>query len=178
MIFFKIGKNSFTELAFTKVKRMSDNELSSWISTPMSFIQIEFDLSRLTSEIDMIYERSYTIMRKKKTMKHLRWFYPPELVELLALIRKSKPSERNKIKNRYTNVMRRIKVKNLEPMPVNMTRNMLRKKDKPIKIDISSKPCHNEKIIANEFAQYVLMKKYIQTKALEPQVSEGYCDHH
>lgn len=110
MILFKIGKNSSTECVFTKVKRISDQELSSWISTPMSVIQMELKLRRLASEIALIYERSHTIIREKEKKKHVRWFYHPEVVELRALIRKAEPLERNKVKNRYINIMRRIKV--------------------------------------------------------------------
>ena len=64
MIFFKIDKNSSTELVFSKVKRMSDQELASWTSTPMSFIQMEWDLIRLTSEMEMIYQRAYITICK------------------------------------------------------------------------------------------------------------------
>ena len=157
---------------------MSDQELASWNTTPMAFIQIEQDLISLTSEIQNIHDRAYITIYRRKLTKHQIWFNHPELVELRDLIRKAEQFERNKLKNKYIDKMRRIKMKNLELMPVNIIWNMVRKKDKPITIEINGKPCKEENAIPNNFADHILTEQNAQSAASEPLSCESSFGHY
>ena len=47
-------------------------------------------------------------------------------------------------------------MKDSEPIPVNMLWNMVRKKDKPLTIDINGNHCKDEKVIAEKFADHIM----------------------
>ena len=138
---------------------MPDQELAFRNSSPMSFIQMEQDIVSLTSEIQDIYHKAYTIISRTKRTKQQRWFFHPKLVELRDQIRKAEPVLRDKLKNKYINHARRIRMKESEPIPINMCWNMVRKKEKPLTIDINGNHCMDEKIIADKFADHIANPK-------------------
>ena len=73
---------------------------------------------------------------------------------------------------------RRIRIEESETMPVNMFWNLVRKKDKPLIIDINGKHCKNEKLIAEKFAEHIMCEQDFQLVASEPQPSESFSSRH
>ena len=85
MILFTIGKNSSPEYVFQRVQMIFDLVLSKWISTRLSFLSIESDLSRFTNEIETISDMTFVMIRKSRKVIAKAGFITREFIELEPL---------------------------------------------------------------------------------------------
>ena len=69
-------------------------------------------------------------------------------------------------------------MKESEPIPVNMFWNMVRKKEKPLTIDINGNHCKDEKVIAEKFADHIMSGQNIQPAAAVPQPGQSFSGHY
>ena len=171
MIIFKLGKKTSYQSSVSKVKIVPDQILACWSSTPLSFIQMDQDIEFLNSEIRDINQKAYKLITKTKRTKQPSWYFHPKLVELRNQIRMAEPLLRKKLQNKYINHSRRIKVES-EPMPINVVWNLMRKKDKPLTIELNGQQCSDDKLIAEKFAEHMSEQEF-QPVASEPQPSQN-----
>ena len=91
MIIFKVGKKASAETTFVKVKTLTDHDLSCWVSSPLSFVQSDQDISFLTSEIRDVHQKAYKVITRTKRFKQPGWYFHPKSMELRDEIRKAEP---------------------------------------------------------------------------------------
>ena len=101
-------------------------------------------------------------------------FFHPKLVELRHQIRKAEPVLRKESKDKYINHARRIRMKESVPIPVNMLWDMVRKREKPLTLDINGNHCNDEKVIADKFAEYLMSEQNLHPTATVPQPGESF----
>ena len=62
-------------------------------------------------------------------------------------------------------------------MPINMAWNLMRKKDKPLTIELNGEHCNDEKLIAEKFAEHISEQEF-QPVPSEPQPSQSLSSHY
>ena len=177
MIVFKLGKEKSVKTIVSKVQIIPDQDLACWNSSPLAFIQMDHDICLFTSEIRDINHLAYRLTYRMKRSKHPSWFFHKKLVELREQIRKADPAVRKKLKNRYINISRRIKIDESETLPVNKFWNLVRKKERALTIDINGKLCDDEQLVADRFAENMMSDEVFHPLAPDSQLL-GRCSSH